>query len=128
MGRLFHAAAWLQRCSVVDYDGEPYAVSFNRQPGYFALPATGGRMPWWGNPTLAGDLAYALADGFSSLPLPLPSPGPPVWHRLRRLKRNRLHCDLSSLGSTNTVIDGASFTPTSIKTWLVLSCCQRAHR
>ena len=103
----------------VHYDLELYVGSYLNQPSYFALPANGGRMSWWGNQTLAGDLAYALADGLS--PSPLPSEGPLFANAYDGTNVTASYFDLTTLGITDIVVDGALFLPGSTYSWVVLA-------
>jgi hypothetical protein len=47
------------------YDIQLYTGSYNSNPSIFQTPANGGRMDWWGNPTLAEALAGQLTNGLS---------------------------------------------------------------
>ena len=56
------------------YDIELYSGSYDSNPQLFATPENQGRMPWWGNPDLADNLANQLAAGLSSPPYPNQGP------------------------------------------------------
>jgi len=56
------------------YDLTIYAGSYDSNTSYFATPASGGKMSWWGNEILAQKLASKLAAGLSSSPLPTYGP------------------------------------------------------
>lgn len=103
----------------IHYDLDLYVGSYLNQPGYFALPANGGRMSWWGDQTLAGDLASALVDGLS--PSPLPSEGPLFAYAYDGTNVTASFFDLTTLGITNTVVDDALFSPSSTYSWVVLA-------
>lgn len=89
----------------VTYDLEIYTGSYDSNPAYFALPANGGRMRWWGNPTLASALAGQLLGGLS--PTPYPSNGPLFATMFNAADVNAEVTvnvfDLTSLGSTDLV-------------------------
>jgi hypothetical protein len=103
----------------VHYDLDLYVGSYVNQPGYFALPANGGRMAWWGDKTLAGDLAYALAGGLS--PLPLPSNGPLLAYAYDGTNVTASYFDLTTLGSTDLVVEDALFSSGGTYSWVVLA-------
>ena len=47
------------------YDIQLYTGSYNSNASIFKTPANGGRMDWWGNPSLAEALAGQLSNGLS---------------------------------------------------------------
>lgn len=102
----------------VDYDVELYIGTYNANPGYFNLPGSGGRMPWWGNQQLAGDLAFALGDGLG--PTPPAGQGPLFATSFDNTNVFASYFDLDTLGVTDTIIDGAPFDPGTSYSWVVL--------
>jgi hypothetical protein len=117
-----HADAVILQVNGIDYDVEIYAGSYDDQPGFFATPANGGRMPWWGNTALAGDLAFALADGLSPSPLPATGPlfatsyigGSPADVAATSF-------DLSTLGITDVINEGILYSAASSQQYAVLA-------
>lgn len=94
------------------YDIQLYTGSFTSTPTIFQTPANGGRMAWWGNPTLADALAAQLANGLS----PSYTDGDPVEGPLFATsfdiatvggEINASFFDLSTLGITDVVSSGA---------------------
>jgi hypothetical protein len=94
------------------YDLQLYTGSFTSNPTLFQTPANGGRMAWWGNPTLADALAAQLANGLS----PSYTDGDPVEGPLFATsfdattvggEINASTFDLSTLGITDVVTSGA---------------------
>lgn len=104
----------------VDYDVELYIGSYNDNASYFNLPSNGGRMAWWGNELLANDLAFQLAGGLS--PTPPAGQGPLFATSFDSINVLVLasYFDLDTLGTTDTIIDGASFNPSTSYSWAVL--------
>jgi hypothetical protein len=102
-----------------DYDLTIYSGSYNNQPGYFQTPANGGRMPWWGQPSLASDFAFALAAGLS--PTPLPANGPLFATAYNGSVVEASYYDLSTLGSTDVINENMPFAPGSVQSYAVLS-------
>jgi hypothetical protein len=90
------------------YDIQLYTGSYNSNPSIFQTPANGGRMDWWGNPTLAEALAGQLTNGLS----PTYTDGDPVEGPLFSTSFDGLilgsevsasYFDLSTLGITDVV-------------------------
>jgi hypothetical protein len=105
------------------YDIQLYTGSYNSNPSIFQTPANGGRMDWWGNPTLADALAGQLTNGLS----PTYTTGDPVEGPLFATAFDGLslgsevsasYFDLSTLGITD-VVASASFDRTASFTYAV---------
>lgn len=113
----------------VNYDVEIYNGSYNSNPSYFNTPANGGRMPWWGDQTLAATLAEQLGAALS--PSPLPNDGPLFAYGLQTgpigpntpsggpTAVDASFLDLTSLGGTNTVNSNTYLVGTT-QTYVVL--------
>lgn len=113
------AAALTVQVNGADYDLAIYSGSYNNQPGYFQTPGNGGRMPWWGQPTLASDFAFALAAGLS--PTPVPADGPLFATAFNGTDVEASYYDLSTLGSTDVINENMLFAPGSVQSYAVLS-------
>lgn len=104
----------------VTYDLEIYSGSYDSNPSYFALPVDGGRMRWWGNPTLASALAGQVLGGLS--PIPYPPNGPLFATAFHALDLNAEvtanFFDLTTIGSTDLVSED-SFARGSRQTYVV---------
>lgn len=94
------------------YDLQLYSGSYNSDPSFFQTTANGGRMPWWGNATLAEALAAQLANGLS----PTYTDGDPVEGPLFATSFDAQSLasdvgasffDLSTLGITDVVSTGS---------------------
>lgn len=87
------------------YDIEIYSGSYDSQPQLFATPENQGRMPWWGNPDLADQLANQLAAGLSLTPYP--NNGPLFATAFAAVNSGSevtsSYFDLTSFGITNLV-------------------------
>ncbi len=108
----------------VNYDVEIYNGSYASNPSYFATPANGGRMPWWGNQALAVILADQLGAGLS--PNPLPDDGPLFAYGQISGDTEAAYYDLTTLASTQSITTsttsstGSPFGPTTTQTYVVL--------
>jgi hypothetical protein len=107
------------------YDLQLYSGSYTSNPSFFQSTASGGRMPWWGNPSLADDLAGQLANGLS----PTYADGDPVEGPLFATAFHGLSIgseitssffDLSTLGITDVVTTG-SFDSSSTLSYAVVA-------
>lgn len=105
------------------YDIQLYTGSYNSNASIFKTPANGGRMDWWGNPSLAEALAGQLSNGLSSTY----TAGDPVEGPLFATsfdattvggEINAYYFDLSTLGITD-VVSSASFDRTASFTYAV---------
>jgi len=105
------------------YDIQLYTGSYNSNPSIFETPANGGRMDWWGNPTLAEALAGQLNNGLS----PTYTDGDPVEGPLFATsfdgpslgsEVSASYFDLSTLGITD-VVTTANFDRTASLTYAV---------
>ena len=102
-----------------DYDLALYNGSYMDQPGIFDTPDHGGRMPWWGNSSLAADFAYALAGGLS--PTPLPADGPLFATAATANTVLATYFDLSTLGTTDVINQDIPFGAAGTQAYAVLS-------
>lgn len=103
----------------VEYDVEIFTGSYNDNSAFFATPANGGRMPWWENTILAGDFAFALADGLS--PSPLPATGPLFATSYDGTSVAATSFDLSTLGTTDVINEGILYSPASSQSYALLA-------
>ena len=104
----------------VNYDVEIYNGSYAANPSYFATPANGGRMPWWGDQSLAAILADLLGAGLS--PNPLPNDGPLFAWDLGNVTAGNVdadYLDLTTLGTSYLVTSG-DYGPSTTQTYVVL--------
>jgi len=103
------------------YDLETYTGTYNANTSWFATPAAGGRMPWWGNPTLAAALATELAAGLS----PSGAEVGPLFATAfdgnsTGEEVDATAFDLTTLGDAN-LVGGAFYASSSIQTYAVLA-------
>ena len=113
------AAALTVQVNGSDYDVELYTGSYSSNAAAFQLPASGGRMPWWGQPTLAADFAFALAAGLS--PTPLPADGPLFATAYTGTDVEAAYYDLTTLGSTDVINENVAFDPNSSQSYAVVT-------
>ena len=113
------ASALVVQVQGTHYDLEIFNGSYYDQPDYFKSTINGGRMPWWGNSSLASDFAFALADGLS--PAPLPQNGPLFSTSYNGTDVGASLYDLSTLGITDVINDNVSFSAASPQSYVVLS-------
>ena len=111
------AAALTVQVNGADYDLSIYSGSYTSNTADFNLPTHGGRMPWWGQPTLAADFAFALASGLS--PTPLPADGPLFATAFNGTDVEATYYDLSTLGITDVINESVAFDPTSPQSYVV---------
>ena len=111
------AAALTVQVNGANYDLSIYSGSYTSNIVDFELPANGGRMPWWGQPTLAADFAFALAAGLS--PTPLPADGPLFATAFTGTDVEATYYDLSTLGITDVINENVAFDPTSTQSYVV---------
>jgi hypothetical protein len=111
------AAALTVQVNGANYDLSIYSGSYTSNTADFDLPTNGGRMPWWGQPTLAADFAYALAAGLS--PTPLPADGPLFATAFNGTDVEATYYDLSTLGITDVINENVAFDPTSTQSYVV---------
>jgi hypothetical protein len=113
------AAALTVQVNGTNYDLELYTGSYTGNPAAFQLPANGGRMPWWGQPSLAADFAFALAAGLS--PTPLPADGPLFATAYTGTDVEAAYYDLTTLGSTDVINENVAFDPNSSQSYAVVN-------
>lgn len=113
------AAALTVQVNGTDYDLELYNGSYSSNVAAFQLPANGGRMPWWGQPTLAADFAFALAAGLS--PTPLPADGPLFATAFTGTDVEAAYYDLTTLGTTDVINENVTFDPNSSQSYAVVT-------
>ena len=113
------AAALTVQVNGANYDLSIYSGSYTSNIVDFELPANGGRMPWWGQPTLAADFAYALAAGLS--PTPLPADGPLFATAFNGTDVEATYYDLSTLGITDVINENVAFDPDSTQSYVLAS-------
>lgn len=113
------AAALTVQVNGATYDVELYTGSYNSNAAVFQLPASGGRMPWWGQPTLAADFAFALAAGLS--PTPLPADGPLFATAYTGTDVEAAYYDLTTLGTTDVINENVAFDPNSSQSYAVVT-------
>ncbi len=100
------------------YDVEIFNGSYNSDPSLFATPASGGRMPWWGDSLLADEFASQLGAGLS--PTPLPPFGPLFAHTYSSSSVIASVLDLSTLGTTDFVDSSYTVLSNSTESYAVL--------
>jgi len=100
------------------YDVEIFSGSYNNDPSLFATPASGGRMPWWGDSLLADEFASQLGAGLS--PSPLPAFGPLFAHTYSPSTVTASVLDLSTLGITDFVDSSFNVASNSSESYVVL--------
>lgn len=100
------------------YDVEIFSGSYNSDPSLFATPASGGRMPWWGDSLLADEFASQLGAGLS--PTPLPALGPLFAHTYSASSVVASVLDLSTLGTTDFVDSSYTVPANSSESYAVL--------
>ena len=98
------------------YDLTIYSGSFDSNTSFFATPANGGKMSWWGNETHAQQLASKLAAGLSSTPLP--SNGPLFAFAFNSPYVSASYFDLTTLGISD-VVDTVEVSWSSQQTYVV---------
>jgi hypothetical protein len=113
------AAALTVQVNGAAYDLAIYSGSYTSNPVDFQLPADGGRMPWWGQPSLAADFAFALAAGLS--PTPLPADGPLFATAYTGTDVEATYYDLTTLGITDVINENVAFDPDSAQSYVVAS-------
>lgn len=99
------------------YDLTIYSGSFDSNTSFFATPANGGKMSWWGNESLAQQLASKLAAGLSSPPLP--SNGPLFAFAFNSPYVSASYFDLTTLGNGDLVVTDDEVSPSTPQTYVV---------
>ena len=104
-----------------NFDLELFNGSFDSDASLFATPAGGGRMPWWGDSTLAEEFAVQLGAGLS--PTPLPAYGPLFAHTFMSAAPATVVAsalDLPTLGITDLVDSSYTAPSSSAQSYAVL--------